>query len=63
MEMYRHGQFGKHHLTLNDILVKAQAQDLIEKMTATEIEYLVNHSSGMLKQMFGYIKKQKMLKA
>lgn len=58
--MYKRGEFGEDHLTLNDILVRAQAQDLIEKMTVTEIGYLMDNSSGMLKQMFGYIKNQKM---
>lgn len=60
MEMYKCGEFGEDHLTLNDILIKANAPDLIEKMSLTEIEYLVDHSSGMVKQMFCYIKNQKL---
>jgi hypothetical protein len=60
MEMYRRGDFGEEHLTLNDILIKAKAPDLVEKMTITEIEHLINRSSGMVRQMFGYIKNQKL---
>lgn len=59
MSKYRNGEFGEQHLTLNDILLKANEGSLINDMTLSEIEYLIRNSSGMTKQMFTLIKAQK----
>ena len=56
---YRNGAFGENHLTLHEILSKAGEPDLLEKMTLSEIQQLLNTSSGMTKQMFSYVKGRK----
>ena len=59
MEMYKCGKFGEDHLAMRDILSKAGEPDLFEKMTLAELQYLIDHSSGMTKQMFLLYKKSR----
>lgn len=56
MKEYRAGKFGNDHLTLHEILDKAGEPDLISKMSVSEIQYLIDNSSGKLKYMFSLIK-------
>ena len=52
MEDYRAGRYGDNHLTLHDIFEKAGEPELLAKMSLSEIQSLVDTSSGMLKKMF-----------
>ncbi len=60
IQRYRNGEFGKEHLTLHEILTIANEQNLLNDMTITEVQYLCEHSSGMLKLMFLSLQKQKL---
>lgn len=59
MEDYRAGRYGDNHLTLHDIFEKAGEPELLAKMSLSEIQSLVDTSSGMLKKMFSTIKDRK----
>ena len=59
MQDYRTGKFGEDYLTLRDILEKAGEPELLVKMSPSEIQTIVDTSSGMLKKMFSQREKQK----
>ena len=59
MARYRKGEFGNNHLTVYDILEKAGELDLFDKMSQSEIQFLIDKSSGITKLMFIEIKKSK----
>lgn len=62
MQQYRNGKFGEENLTLKEILVAAGEPNLLNEMTISEIQYLCDHSSGMLKSMFSSLQKKKLLR-
>ncbi len=59
MEMYKRGEFGQNHLAMSDILEKAGVPDLFNKMNLSELQYLIDYTSGMTKQMFCCVKIQR----
>lgn len=56
---YRNGEFGDEHLSLAEILDAAGEKDLLKRMSISEIQYLIDNSSGITKMMFLEVKKQK----
>ena len=59
LNRYRNGEFGNDHLTMYEILERAGESELFAKMDLSEIEVLINESSGLTKKMFLAIKKTK----
>ena len=56
MKKYRSGEYGYTHLSMREILSKAGEPDLFDKMNLSEIQYLIDNSSGITKQLFSSIK-------
>lgn len=56
---YKNGEFGDGHLSLREILSKAGEPDLMKEMNLSEIQYLIDSSSGISKYMFTLFKEQK----
>ncbi len=52
MAQYRNGEFGDEPLTLYEILLFANEEDLINQMSLYELQYLVDNSSGTTKMLF-----------
>ena len=59
METYHRGEFGETHLTMHEILHKAGEPDLFDKMSLDDLQYLIENTSGIHKQMFSYLKSKK----
>lgn len=59
MKMYYRGEFGDTHLTMCDILYRAEEPDLFDKMSLDDLQYLIKNTSGIHKQMFNYLKSKK----
>jgi hypothetical protein len=59
MKKYHCGEFGDTHLTMRDILYRAEEPDLFDKMSLDDLQYLIENTSGIHKQMFGYLKFKK----
>ena len=59
MEMYRRGEFGDTHLTMHEILYRAKEPDLFDKMSLDDLQYLIENTYGIHKQMFSYLKSKK----
>lgn len=59
METYHRGEFGDTHLTMRDILYRAEEPDLFDKMSLDDLQYLIENTSGIHKQMFNYLKSKK----
>lgn len=57
---YEKGEFGNNQLVLKQILILANEENLLEKMNLEEVNYLIEHSSGLTRLMFLEIKKQKL---
>lgn len=49
---YRNGEFGRENLSLHDILERANAPELIDNMDLSEIQSLLDSSSGIAKKIF-----------
>lgn len=62
MTKYKNGEFGNDNLTMHEILERAGEADLFEKMNLSEIEVLINQSTGLAKNMFCIIKSRKVEK-
>ena len=60
LQRYRNGEFGEKTLTLQEILIAANEPNLLNEMTSSEVQYLCDHSSGMLKSMFLLLQKKKL---
>lgn len=58
MSRYRAGEFGTESLSLYDILERANASGLIEKMKLSEIQYLLDSSSGITKRIYSLVKQR-----
>ena len=41
MKKYYRGEFGDTHLTMRDILYKAEEPDLFDKMSLDDLQYLI----------------------
>ena len=59
MEKYHRGDFGKENLTMSEILNKAGEPDLLDRMSISDLQYLINNSSGVAREMFCRIKAEK----
>lgn len=59
MKKYRCGEFGDTHLTMHEILHKAGEPDLFDKMSLSDLQYLIENTYGIHKQMFSYLKSKK----
>lgn len=59
MKKYKSGEYGYTHLTMREILARANEPDLFDKMNLSEVQYLIDNSSGMTKQLFFSIKANK----
>ena len=59
MKKYHCGEFGDTHLTMRDILYRAEELDLFDKMSLDDLQYLIKNTSGIHKQMFSYLKSKK----
>lgn len=60
MNRYRSGEFGEANLTLSEIFIRAEESNLLEKMSLSEIQQLLERSSGISKQVFLLAKKKKL---
>ena len=60
MARYENGEFGNSHLSLKQILVRANEENLLEQMSLEEIDYLIEYNSGLTRLMFLEIKKQRL---
>lgn len=52
IDNYRKGLYGTTHMTIAEIIKKAGEPNLFNNMSLNEIEYLMNHSTGFVKQFF-----------
>lgn len=59
---YKNGDFGNDNLTMYEILERAGEIDFFEKMNLSEVDVLINQSTGLTKNMFCMIKNQKLEK-
>lgn len=59
MSRYRAGEFGAECLSLHDILERANASGLMEKMDSSEIQHLLDSSSGITRWLFSLIRQRK----
>ena len=59
MKKYRYGEFGDKHLTMYEILYRAEEPNLFDKMSLDDLQYLIENTSGIYKQMFSYLKSKK----
>ncbi len=59
LSRYRSGEFGDNHLTLREILIKANEEEIFDEMSSTDIQYLINHSMGVTKWMYSELQKEK----
>ena len=57
---YKKGDFGNEVLTLDEILSRAGEKDLLDRMSLTELQSLMNSSSGILKKLFSDLIDRKM---
>lgn len=54
MEDYYNGIYGNEHLSVQTILRMADADNLLEKLTKEDLEYLLDKTSDIkLKQLYG----------
>lgn len=56
MERYRNGEFGDEHLSIYEILQRAGEPELLKNLNSSEIQQLIETSSGMTKYMFSNLK-------
>lgn len=49
---YHNGVYGKEHLTLHEILQRANAENLLTELTKDDLEYLLSKSSGINKMIY-----------
>ena len=59
MKKYHRGEFGDTHLTIREIIYRAEEPDLFDKMSLDDLQYLIKNTSGIHKQMFSYLKSKK----
>ena len=52
MAQYRNGEFGSEHLSLHEILCRANEKDLINQMSLYELQYLLDNSFGFSRMLF-----------
>lgn len=52
MNLYKNGEFGDKHITMNEILTKAGQPDLLDRMNLDELQYLRDNSEGITKLLF-----------
>lgn len=49
---YQNGDYGEKPLSLKEILIKANEEDLLSKLNEADCRYLLNHTSGMIRILF-----------
>ena len=57
MDNYRNGLYGNDHLTMNEILKRANCPDLFNMMKLEEIDYLLNSCTGQARHFFTLLKR------
>lgn len=60
MNRYRVGEFGKEYLSMYEILRRSNNVDLLDNLTLSEIQSLIDMTSGITKEMFVMLKEKKM---
>lgn len=63
MARYRAGEFGNETLTVHDILERANAADIVEKLTLSEINSLLNSSFGVIRILYSHLRSQNIARA
>lgn len=54
LEDYKNGIYGNEHLSIQTILRMANADNLLDKLTKEDLEYLIDNSSDVkMKQLYG----------
>ena len=54
LEDYKSGIYGNEHLSIQTILRMANADNLLDKLTKEDLEYLIDNSSDVkMKQLYG----------
>ena len=59
MKKYHYGKFSETQKTMRDILYRAEEPNLFDKMSLDDLQYLIENTSGIHKQMFNYLKSKK----
>lgn len=60
LEDYRNGIYGNEHLSVQIILKMYDADNLLEKLTKEDLEYLLDKTSDIkLKQLYGKLLEKK----
>ena len=60
LEDYRNGIYGNEHLSVQTILRMADADNLLEKLTKEDLEYLLKKSSDVkMKQLYNNLLEKK----
>lgn len=59
MAKYKRGEYGTENLSLYDILDRADSVDIFDRMDISEIQELLDSTSGIAKMMFSMLKKKK----
>lgn len=52
LEDYRNGIYGNEHLSIQTILKMANADNLLDKLTEEDLEYLLGKSTGITKILY-----------
>ena len=60
MKRYYDGEFGSDHLTIQEILIRANEENLLNEMDLNDLKYLYRHSTGIIKMMFLELQKKKL---
>ena len=58
---YRSGKLGDINLSMQSILENVGEEELFDRMSIEDIDYLINNSTGIIKIMFSLIKNKKMV--
>ena len=58
---YRSGKLGDTDLSMQSILENVGEEELLDRMSIEDIDYLINNSTGIIKIMFSLIKSKKVL--
>ena len=58
---YRSGKLGDTNLSMQSILENVGEEELFDRMSIEDIDYLINNSTGIIKTMFSLIKNKKMI--
>lgn len=60
MAQYRNKEFGPNKLSMFEILERSNNLDIFDKMSIDEMQHLIDHSTGITRNMFSLILEQKL---